>query len=62
MTDAELHVMLRLLVEKTALHQCSSMELRAAFELLQQRGYRIIPPKLCTCVKSNQPNEGTENG
>jgi hypothetical protein len=45
MSEAELHVMLRLLVEKTALLQCSSMELRAAFELLQQRGYRITPPK-----------------
>jgi hypothetical protein len=45
MSDAELHVMLRILVEKTALHQCSSMELRAAFEYLQQQGYRIIPPK-----------------
>ena len=38
MSDAEIHVMLRLLVEKTALHQCSGMELRAAFEYLQQQG------------------------
>ena len=45
MTDAELHVMLRLLVEKTALHQCSWMQLTSAFELLEQRGYRITPPK-----------------
>ena len=61
MTDAELRALLRLLVEKTALHQCSWMQLTSAFELLEQQGYRIIPPELCTCVKSNQPNEGTKD-
>jgi hypothetical protein len=43
-TEAEFHVLVRLLQEKTALHQISNMQIRAAIELMIQRGYRISAP------------------
>jgi hypothetical protein len=44
MTEAELHVLVQLLQEKTSLHVAGNMAIRAALELLQQRGYVITPP------------------
>jgi hypothetical protein len=44
MTEAELHALVRMLQEKTPLHQLSSMEARTVFEFAQQRGYRITKP------------------
>ena len=38
----ELDELVRMLQEKTPLHQISNMEARTVFELMQQRGYRII--------------------
>jgi hypothetical protein len=43
-TDAEIHTLSRLLMERTGLVAAGSMAVRAAIELLLQRGYRIIPP------------------
>jgi hypothetical protein len=44
MTDSETHALVQLLQEKTGLHIAGNMQIRAAIELLQQRGYQIIPP------------------
>jgi hypothetical protein len=44
-SEAELHVLVRLIQEKTSLHIAGNMAIRAAIELLIQRGYQIIPPK-----------------
>jgi hypothetical protein len=44
-TEAEFHVLVQLLQAKTALHQCGNMAIRAAIELMEHRGYQIIPPK-----------------
>jgi hypothetical protein len=41
-TEADLGALVRMLQEKTPLHQLSSMEARTVFEFLQQRGYVII--------------------
>ena len=48
MTEAEFHVLVQLLREKTSLHQAGNMAIRAAIELLIQRGYQILPPKPST--------------
>ena len=45
MTEAEFHVLVRLIQEKTSLHVAGNMAIRAAIELIQQRGYVITPPK-----------------
>jgi hypothetical protein len=45
MTEAEFHVLVRLIQEKTGLHVAGNMQIRAALELIQQRGYVITPPK-----------------
>jgi len=44
-TESDLQSLVRLLQEKTPLHQLSNMEARTVFEFLIQRGYRIVPPK-----------------
>ena len=44
MTTEELHAMIRMLQEHSPLHQISNMEARTVFELLLQRGFKIIPP------------------
>ncbi len=48
MTEGELHVLVMLIQEKTGLHIAGNMAIRAAIELLIQRGYQIIPPKPIT--------------
>ena len=45
MTEAEFHVLVQLIQEKTSLHAAGNMAIRAAIELLIQRGYQILPPK-----------------
>jgi hypothetical protein len=45
MTEAELHTLSRLLMERTGLIAAGSMAVRAAIELMLQKGYRVIPPK-----------------
>jgi hypothetical protein len=45
MTSEDLGALVRLLQEKTPLHQISNMEARTVFEFMLQRGWRIIPPK-----------------
>ena len=45
MTDRELHALVRLIQEKTSLHVAGNMAIRAALELMLQRGYVITPPK-----------------
>jgi len=45
LSEAELHVLVMLIQEKTSLHVAGNMAIRAALELLHQRGYQIIPPK-----------------
>lgn len=45
MTEEERHVLVRLLQEKTGLIAAGNMAIRAALELMQQRGYVITPPK-----------------
>ena len=45
MSEEDLHALVRLLQEKTPLHQISNMEARTVFEFMLQRGWRIIPPK-----------------
>jgi hypothetical protein len=45
MTEPEIAVLSRLLMERTSLVQVGSMGVRAAIELMLQKGYRIIPPK-----------------
>ena len=47
-TESELHALVRLLQEKTPLHQLSNMEARTVFEFLIQRGYQITPPNKTT--------------
>jgi hypothetical protein len=37
-----------LIQEKTSLHIAGNRAIRAALELIQQRGYVIIPPKPAT--------------
>jgi hypothetical protein len=44
LSDDQLGAMVRMLQDKSPLAQLSNMEARTVFELLQQRGYRIIPP------------------
>ncbi len=44
MTEAEMHVLVMLIQEKTSLHAAGNMAIRAALELLIQRGYTIRPP------------------
>jgi hypothetical protein len=44
LSEAEFHVLVQLLQEKTSLHQAGNMAIRAAIELLIQRGYTIRPP------------------
>ena len=46
--DAETHVLVMLIQEKTSLHVAGNRAIRAALELIQQRGYVIIPPKPAT--------------
>jgi hypothetical protein len=48
MTEAELYLLVQLLQDKTSLHIAGNMAIRAALELIQQRGYRILPPKPTT--------------
>jgi hypothetical protein len=45
MTEAETHVLIQLLQEKTGLVAAGNMAIRAALELMAQRGYVITPPK-----------------
>ena len=45
MTEAEFYVLVRLIQEKTSLHVAGNMAIRAALEMIQQRGYVITPPK-----------------
>jgi hypothetical protein len=45
MTEAETHVLIMLIQEKTGLHVAGNMAIRTALEFIQQRGYAIIPPK-----------------
>jgi hypothetical protein len=40
-----MHVLVMLIQEKTSLHVAGNMAIRAAIELLIQRGYVITPPK-----------------
>jgi hypothetical protein len=44
MTEAEIHTLSRLLMERTGLVAAGSMAVRAAIELMLQKGYRIAPP------------------
>jgi hypothetical protein len=45
MSDAELHALVRMLQEKTPLHQISNMEARTVFEYMLQRGFKITKPQ-----------------
>jgi hypothetical protein len=45
MTEDEMHALVRLLQEKTPLHQISNMEARTVFEFMLQRCYKITPPQ-----------------
>ena len=45
MTEAEIHTRSRLLMERTGLLAAGSMAVRAAIELMLQKGYVITPPK-----------------
>jgi hypothetical protein len=44
MTESQIHVLSRLLLERTGLVAAGSMAVRAAIELMLQKGYRVIPP------------------
>ena len=44
MTEADIHTLSRLLMERTGLVAAGSMAVRAAIELMLQRNYQIIPP------------------
>jgi hypothetical protein len=46
MTEAEIHTLSRLLMERTGLVAAGSMAVRAAIELMLQKGYRVIPPPI----------------
>jgi hypothetical protein len=52
-TEAEMHVLVMLIREKTSLHVAGNMAIRAALELIQQRGYVISPPKPNRTVPDN---------
>jgi hypothetical protein len=41
MSEEDLHALVRLLHEKTPLHQISNMEARTVFEFMEQRGFTI---------------------
>ena len=45
LSEAELHILVVMIQEKTSLRAAGNMAIRAALELVQQRGYRITPPK-----------------
>jgi len=45
-TEAEKRGLVMLILEKTSLHVAGSIAIRAALELIQQRGYIITPPQL----------------
>lgn len=45
LTDNELSEMVLMLQSTSPLVRLSNMEARTVFELLQQRGYKITPPK-----------------
>ena len=45
MTEAEIHALSRLLMERTGLVAAGSMAVRASIELMLQRGYVVTPPK-----------------
>ena len=40
-----MHVLVMMIREKTSLHVAGNTAIRAALELIQQRGYVIAPPK-----------------
>jgi hypothetical protein len=44
MTEDELHALVRLLQEKTPLHQISNMEARTVFEWMLQQNFKITAP------------------
>jgi hypothetical protein len=44
LTEAEIHALSRLLMERTGLVSVGSMAVRAAIELMIQKGYRVVPP------------------
>jgi hypothetical protein len=44
-TEAEIHALSRLLMERTGLVAAGSMAVRAAIAFMIQKGYRVIPPK-----------------
>jgi hypothetical protein len=44
LSEAEIHTLSRLLMERTGLVAAGSMAVRAAIELMLQRNYKIIPP------------------
>ena len=48
-----MHVLVMLIREKTSLHVAGNMAIRAALELIQQRGYVISPPKPNCTVPDN---------
>jgi hypothetical protein len=52
-TEAEMHVLVMLIREKTSLHVAGNTAIRAALELIQQRGYVISPPKPNRTVPDN---------
>lgn len=45
MTETDLQALVRLLQEKTPLHQLSNMEARTVFEWMLQQNYTITPPQ-----------------
>jgi hypothetical protein len=45
LTEAELHVLVMLIQERPACTSLVTMAIRAALELVQQRGYVITAPK-----------------
>jgi len=44
MTEAEIHTLSRLLMERTGLVAAGSMAVRAANDLMIQKGYRVTRP------------------
>lgn len=44
MNTEDLHALVRLLQEKTPLHQLSNMEARTVFEWMLQQGFKITAP------------------
>jgi hypothetical protein len=63
LNDTDLSELARMLQHYTPLCQLSDMQVRAALELMQQRGWKITPSKtIAVCDNSTPPDQVSKLG